>query len=349
MAGCIDLLPIRCSQQTLKLELVHIWNAPHPLSLQSHVLWVHTTPFPLWAIHPIVFWVKPSLFYSSLSHFVLPSLTTQKYISFSSSAQYDKQAELSVQEVHPDASGPFSCRSHLSNFIQLVSVSSTFISPVAAHGHLRRRRAWAPLAVSLWNSNQIKLTEHGTPTLPRRWQSRTHTHTHAQQTSVYVPGLARAHARASSTRPHTHKMQQTVRFHAQLLFKNYPSTAILLTWWLWTESELLRGPTIVAGLRLLQRFRWCTDEKISRGCTRGSANVLTALAGPASPPALWTAAPPMPLIKDLRNMPAARPELIVPPSTFMSALLQHRRRTARRERRIEEKIRFACCCEMILV
>lgn len=51
---------------------------------------------------------------------------------------------------------------------------------------------------------------------------------------------------------------------------------------------------------------------MSRGCRRGSANVVLAFAGPASPPPLWTAAPLMPLIKDLRNMPAACPELIVP-------------------------------------
>lgn len=112
----------------------------------------------------------------------------------------------------------------------------------------------------------------------------------------------------------------------------------------------MRSPTTEAAVTLLQLFSWCTNEKMSPGCRRGSADVALAFAGPASPPPLWTAAPLMPLIKDLRNMPAACPELIVPPSTSMSALLQHRRRAACGKRtRNRENNRFACFCEMILV
>lgn len=51
------------------------------------------------------------------------------------------------------------------------------------------------------------------------------------------------------------------------------------------------------------------------------------LCGACVPTSTPDAARPMPFIKGLCNMPGARPELIVPSSTFMPALLQHRRHT----------------------
>lgn len=82
------------------------------------------------------------------------------------------ESAVAVMEVQINALGPISNWSHFSNFIELLSVSSTLISPPATEWC---RRAWAPPAVRQWNSNQSNLREHGTPTLSHWWHTRTHT------------------------------------------------------------------------------------------------------------------------------------------------------------------------------